>query len=126
MSVLERLDCQSEANTEVVLTGERAGHIRSSHPEMEALLGVIRDTVLDPDEVHRNKKDTQMAVFYRALGDAHFLRVAVLMQPAAGRLAHSVITARKAYRTEVARGQVRLAWRRGEISPGGTTIPSWP
>lgn len=125
-AIVKKWACVAVGNTGVVLTGERATHILSSHPEMAGLMGLIRETVLDADEVHRNKKDSQMAVFYRRIEGDYFLRVAVLMQAAPGELAHSIITARKAYKTEVERGRGRLVWRREGVSPGGTTNPSWP
>jgi hypothetical protein len=97
-----------------------------AHPEMSSVMGLIRATVEDPDQVQRNKRDEQMALFYRAIGEDYFLRVAVLMQPDAGALAHSVISARKAYKAELERGQGRLAWKKQRLSSGGTTTPSWP
>lgn len=98
-----------EENLEVILTGERRDHILERHPDMEPYLGWLREAVLNPNEVHPNRTDHDMAIFYCRITGTRYLRVAVLMQQQKGPRRHSIISARQARPEEVARG--RAIWR---------------
>jgi len=79
-------------NCSVVLTGRRRAHYLARHPDMAIWERILLATLLDPDEVHRNREDPRVAIFYRLLYPGRYLRVAVLMQERVGVLRHSVIT----------------------------------
>jgi hypothetical protein len=101
-------------NLEVVLTGERRRHYLTDHPEMAQHEDELRRVILNPDKVHRNRKDLHTAIFYRRLDDDYFLRVAVVLQPKAGELKHSVFSFRLAKQKEVEDGRRagRVIWSR--------------
>ncbi|CAB4130850.1 hypothetical protein UFOVP130_39 [uncultured Caudovirales phage] len=96
-------------NAGVVLTNRQAQHIGDSHPELIGRDRLALSAVTNPDEVHRNKKDQQMAIFYRRYKDK-YVRAAVLMQSKAGEKQHSIISARFASQAEVEAGRVRRVW----------------
>lgn len=100
----------------IVLTGERRRHIVDGHPEMNQLTSVLVRTVQDPDEIHRNKRDAFIAIFWRRLEEHEsYLRVAVLLSTD-GVLEHSVMSAWRVRRKDFEREgrQGRLVWRKGE------------
>jgi len=101
-------------NLQIVLTGERRRHYLTDHPEMAQHEQAIRRVVLHPDEEHRNRKDPHTAIFYGRLDDDYFLRAAIVLQPKAGELKHSIFSFRLAKRKEVedGRGAGRLLWRK--------------
>lgn len=101
---------QVEGNRPIVLTGNRRIHYLEQHPDVAEWESQLPACVLDPDEIHRNRSDWQMAIFYKQLNNRHFLRVAVLMQESPGRLKHSVISARRARIEDVLDGRCRLVW----------------
>ena len=68
-----------EGNRDVVLTGRQRAHYLARHPEMAAWEGHLAATVLDPDEVQRNRADPAMAIFYRQVDERHYLRATVVM-----------------------------------------------
>jgi hypothetical protein len=64
----------------VVLTGERKRHILDGHSEMQDHIPALIHTIRDPDEIHRNKRDPLVAIFWcRIDGLEHYLRVALLL-----------------------------------------------
>jgi len=100
-------------NVTVILTRRQRQHYLTSHPDVAVYEARLAETVLEPDEVHRNRQDTQIALFYHQVDDRHYLRVAVLMQRHAGRLRHSVLSCRLARQREVAAGRPRRVWIKG-------------
>ena len=102
----------TEGNTDVVLTVTQRTHYLERHPEMGQHENSLPDVLLDPDEVHRNKYDEDMAIFYRRLDAQHYLRVAVLIQTEPTELRHSVLSFRLANRQEVQRGKGRQVWKK--------------
>lgn len=103
---------QTEGNRGIVLTGRQRAHYLTSHPEMIELERHVRDAVLRPDEVHRNRADPTVALFYRRLNATHFVRVAVRMQATANWRKHSILSYRVARQTEVVANRGRLAWEK--------------
>jgi hypothetical protein len=100
----------AEHNSEVVLTGRQRAHYLARHPETATLEVRLTDALLDPNEVHRNRYDPAIAIFYRQIDSAHYVRVAVLMQRTAGALKHSVLSYRLANTREVVRNRARAVW----------------
>lgn len=113
-SLAHALGVDPTGNLEIVLTGPQRKHYLDEHREMAEYERTLRDAVLQPDEVHANKSDPQMAIFYAKIDDKHYLRVAVLMAPEAGEIKHSVISYRKARMREVRVGRTsgRLRWKK--------------
>ena len=99
-----------------MLTGERKRHILEGHPEMQSFFPALIRTIRDPDEIHRNKRDLLMAIFWRGIEDQdRYLRVALLLS-VGGELHQSVMSAWRVRRQDYAReGRMgRRVWRRGE------------
>lgn len=103
---------QIEGNLDAVLTGKRRIHYLKRHPEVGPIEEWVLYTLLDPDEVHRNRADGTMAIFYRQLDDTHYVRVAAVMQESPNKLKHSVLSARIAGEEEVEKEQPRRVWWR--------------
>ena len=101
-------------NRLVVLTGERRRHYLTEHPEMFDWEHLLIDALLDPDEVHRNRKDQRIAIFYKRVRPTRYLRVAVLMQEKRGAFKHSVMSCRFARHREIQNGRRygRKVWKR--------------
>ncbi|MDL1898214.1 hypothetical protein FBQ82_18335 [Anaerolineae bacterium CFX7] len=101
-------------NLEVVLTGERRKHYLNSHPEMIQYEDKLADVVLAPNQTHRNRKVLQTVIFYKRLDQRHFLRAAIVLQPKAGELKHSIFSFRLAKHSEVETSahEGRLIWRK--------------
>ncbi len=99
-------------NLDVILTGERRKHYLTDHPEMAQHENELRHVVLNPDEVHRNRKEPHTAIFYRRVDNNYFLRVAIVLQAKAGTLKHSVFSFRLAKQKEVEGGRRagRVIW----------------
>lgn len=108
--IVEQWTSEIEGNLDVVLTGRQRGHYLDRHPEMIDYEDRIQRVVLDPDEVHRNRRDKQIALFYKRVDEDRYLRATVVMQARSGRFKHSIITCRLASSTEVRRGVGRRAW----------------
>ncbi len=104
---------QDEHNLDVVLTGDRRQHYIERHPDVLSVEQYLIDAVLDPDEVHRNKTDLRVAIFYKQVDERHYLRVAVLMQPERSPLQHSILSIRLASPKELRKGQGRSVWKKG-------------
>ncbi|MBI5652240.1 MAG: hypothetical protein HZC40_17625 [Chloroflexi bacterium] len=101
-------------NLVVVLTGERRRHYLTDHPEMIRCERELHRVVLQPDQVHRNRKDPHTAIFYKRFDDDYFLRAAIVLQPKAGELKHSGFSFRLAKEKEVEDGRRagRVIWNR--------------
>jgi hypothetical protein len=99
-----------EDNLEVVITGARRAHYLQRHPDIEPWEIELAATLLDPDEVHRNRQDPEIATFYRRADEGHFTRASVAMQAVSGPRKHSVITYRLARAREVQRGRALRRW----------------
>jgi hypothetical protein len=98
-----------------IITGERKAHILQRHPEMMSLTVELVQTLLDPDEIHANKEDPTMAIFWRSIqtGGIYYLRVAVSLSMTEG-LHNSVISAWQVRRQDYERAirQGRRLWKR--------------
>ena len=99
-------------NLEVVITGERRRHYLSQHPEMVSWEHLLRDALLDPDEVHRNRTDADVGIFYKQIGSDRYVRAVVRLQTKAGRRKHSLMSYRLARARELQAGRRQLVWRR--------------
>lgn len=60
-----------------VLTGERRVHYLSRHPEIVRYESELMSALFDPDEVHSDKRDPQVGIWYRRFDQNHLLRVVV-------------------------------------------------
>jgi SPP1 gp7 family putative phage head morphogenesis protein len=97
----------------VVLTGERRAHYLKSHPEMRSLESELLAALFDPNEIHLNKQDPQISIWYRRLNTGQYLRVVVWVSDTQG-LQNSVHSFRLADEKEVNRGRKRkrLLWKK--------------
>lgn len=93
-----------------MVTAERRSHYLARHPDVAVHEGKLRDVVTRPHEVHRNKADADVALFYRRLDSDHYLRAAVRVTGRAGAVKHSVMSLRLARAREVTEGRVRRVW----------------
>jgi len=100
-NVVSKWTASTDNNLELALTGKQRIHYLDRHPEMTKLEPFILDTVLSPDEVHRNAKDAMMALFYRKVDNDHYMRVAVLLQEVSNEKKHSIMSFRIATEKEV-------------------------
>jgi hypothetical protein len=98
----------------LVIIGERYTHIIARHPEMSGSEASIFRALQDPDEVHRNKVDSRMALYYRAQSTGFWLRLAVWISDRTDR-ENSLLSARLAKQNEVEAGRQagRRIWRKG-------------
>ena len=103
---------QVAGNQDIVLTGKQRAHYLARHPQMVAWEELLAETVLDPDEVHRNRRDPQVALFYKQVDGEHYLRATVVMKSTPSKFKHSVITFRVARGSEVEQNQHRLVWKK--------------
>lgn len=96
----------------VVITGERYHHFIERHPSMAGAEASVILTLLDPEEIHRNKKDGRIAILHRRLGERTHARVALWLSDNP-ELHNSVHSARKAWDREIRQGRTggRLVWR---------------
>jgi len=97
----------------IVLTGERYGHILKNHPEMRGFERAIVMAALDPDCVHRNNRDAQIAVLYRAWQEGLQIRIALWISNDA-RFHNSIHSARFARMHERTKGieKGRMVWKK--------------
>lgn len=95
----------------VVVTGERRAHYLERHPEIRQSEGMLSEVILQPDEVHRNKRDFRIAIFYKRLSADRYLRVALWVSNHDG-LQNSVHSFREARLRETLDGQKkgRVVW----------------
>ena len=110
----EILASWSERTTrEVIITRERRSHYLARHPEVQRHEHLLLSALMDPLEVHRNRLDERIAIFYRELDDAFHVRVPVWISDRTDRQ-NSVLSFRRARTREVERGRAagRQVWRR--------------
>lgn len=98
----------------IVLIGERYGHILNNHPEMRGYERAIVMTAFDPDCVHRNSRDAQIAVLYRAWQTGFQVRIALWISNDP-RFHNSIHSARFARPQERLKGieKGRVIWEKG-------------
>jgi hypothetical protein len=98
----------------LVITGERKAHFLQGHEDMQELSRELLQTLLDPDEIHRNKNDPETAIFWRSITGGYYLRVVVSLAHIEG-IRNSAITAWRSrsqdFRRESRQG--RKVWERG-------------
>ena len=111
-SIVETWTRDPAVSREAVLTARRRRHYLEAHPELAGRERDIFEAVLDPDEVHPNARDAEVAIFYRRLDTHHLMRVVVIMQTRPSALRHSISTARLARNDEFERGRSRRVWTR--------------
>jgi len=99
-------------NLDVVITGERRQHYLDQHPEMLSSEHLLPETLLSPDEVHRNRTDLDVGVFYKQIGPDRYLRAVVRVQARVGRRKHSLMSYRMARAKELQEGRPRLVWEK--------------
>ena len=58
-----------EHGNEVLLTGERLGHILGRHPEVAFQLHRFAETLADPDTVRPSRSGPQVQLYYRLYSD---------------------------------------------------------
>jgi hypothetical protein len=99
--------------SQVVLTGERRAHYLERHAEMAGLESYLLTTLLQPDEVHRNRYDPRMAIFYKQIDIDHYLRIALWVSNDPTKQ-NSVFSFRKARTGEVERERKagRVLWKK--------------
>jgi hypothetical protein len=97
--------------SQVVLTGERRAHYLERHAEMRGLERELLATIFEPDEIHRNKRDSQIGIWYRRLNSSQYTRVVIWVSDKPG-LQNSIHSFRLADEREVTMGrkQERLLW----------------
>lgn len=103
----------ADDNLEVVLTGERRRHYRERHAGIERYEGLLQ-VLSEPDEVHRNISDPQVAIFYLKVDEKHFLRAAGVLALQAGEKKHSVVSfyLDRAKKVRKARKRGQVVWQR--------------
>ena len=102
--VLSKMGTQIEGNRSVILTLERRLHYLQRHPEMAKRESIFPNVINNPDEVHKNRRNSQIFNFYKRISEKHYLRLTVVIEKP-GKFKHSIITARLAKIKEVQRGQ---------------------
>ena len=89
--------------TTVLLSAERRAHYLGRHPEVADHEGSLQWLIQSPDEVHRNKDDAGVAIFYMKVGK-RYLRAVVAMKPHGGdALQPFIISVRLARPAEIAK-----------------------
>ena len=98
---------------QVVLTGERRAHYLVGHADMVPYEANLPDVIANPDEVHRNKRDAQIAILYRRVDEQHWLRATLWISDKPG-LQNSIHSYRLAGTDEVQQGRKarRLLWQK--------------
>ncbi len=96
---------------EVVITRERRIHYLSNHPEMHQLEYHLVGSFVDPDEIHINKSDSNVATAYARLVETQWLRIAIIVLQNID-LKNSVVSCRLARPKEILEGRKanRLVW----------------
>lgn len=99
-------------NLELVLTQPRLQYVRSKTDGRIRFLDLALQTVLDPDEVHRDRHPNN-AIFYKRLGARGYLKVVIWLQLEKTDRQHSIgdFYLRDADRVERAR-ETLLVWRK--------------
>ena len=109
---------------ELIITRERRSHYLARHPEVLNDEPLMLDALMVPFEVHRNRLDERIAIFYRELEDGFYPRVPVWVSDRVDRQ-NSVLSLRRARAREIESGRSarRLVWRKVRRSLGGTADP---
>jgi len=96
---------------EVLITRERRIHYLANHPEMHQIEYHLVSGIADPDEIHINKSDSNIAIVYARLRETHWLRIAIIVSQNLD-LKNSVVSCRLARSKEVLEGRKanRLVW----------------
>lgn len=99
-------------NLELVLTQPRLQYVRSKTDGRIRFLDLALQTVLDPNEVHRDRHPNN-AIFYKRLGARGYLKVVIWLQLEKTDRQHSIgdFYLRDADRVERAR-ETLLVWRK--------------
>lgn len=93
---------KTERNLGVVITAERRRHYLA-HPEMKRHERLLKDALLDPDEVHRSKTHSNRGCLYKRLSKDRYLRVVVQFEPVASKRKHMLWTAFEVPEADVVR-----------------------
>ncbi|MGI8550503.1 MAG: hypothetical protein ACR2PL_06845 [Dehalococcoidia bacterium] len=102
---------QTDNNREIVLTGKQRQHYEMRPLEAVAWKALLTRAVLDPDEVHRNRDDAAIAIFYKRIDAEYSVRVAVLMQRLLSARKHSLLSYRLAGKREIRKNRNRMVWK---------------
>lgn len=99
------------ATDHIVITRDRRNHYLTNHPEMHQFEYTMVRGITEPDEIHRNKYDGNMAIVYMQVSEARWLRSAVIVSHSEG-LQNSIASCRLARAREVLEGRKanRLVW----------------
>lgn len=97
----------------VILMGERRAHYLTDHADIAPYEDRLRDVIANPDEVHRNKRDAQIAILYQRIDEDHWLRATLWISDKPG-LQNSIHSYRLAGVEEVRKGRRsgRLLWQK--------------
>jgi hypothetical protein len=117
VGLIDRAICEfwpDSTTQRLVVIGERRSHIITSHPELTGYEESLLHALLDPEEVHRNKTDGRIALFYRELPNGFWMRLPVWISNRNDR-DNSLLSARFAKSKEVDAGRKagRIVWRKG-------------
>jgi hypothetical protein len=98
---------------EVIITGERRLHYLARHPEVLDDELLLLRALLNPEEIHTNAFDTQLAIIYHRVNEYYALRIPVWISNREDRQ-NSVLSMRRARYSEVERGRTlgRAVWRK--------------
>lgn len=107
---MKRFSC-AYLHGEVELTDERERHIAARHPDLyEAHWPRVAETIADPDQVRRSRRDPRTGLFTRWFVDVEggkFVVAAVVAEESTGRLFLST-----AYMTRRLSQGVSIEWHR--------------
>jgi len=97
----------------VILMGERRAHYLTDHADIAPYEDRLRDVIANPDEIHRNKRDAQIAILYQRIDEDHWLRATLWISDKPG-LQNSIHSYRLAGVEEVRKGRRsgRLLWQK--------------
>ncbi len=104
-------------NLEIVLTTPQRLHFIEKHPDIASFESWLSLVVVDPDEVHKDKFDPEVAIFYRSIernGKIKYYHVAVAMQIYPNAKKHSVLSFRFTQFREIRKGrnEERKVWEK--------------
>jgi len=104
-------------NTEIVLTTPQRIHFLEKHPDIASFECWLSLVVRDPDEVHKDKFDPEVAIFYRLMehnSKMKYCHVAVAMQNIPNAKKHSVLSFRFTQFREIRKGrnEKRDVWKK--------------
>ncbi|MBN1535953.1 MAG: phage minor capsid protein [Anaerolineales bacterium] len=99
----EAINAWSPKTTKTVLTGERRLHYLRNHPEIEEYEKDLWDLIHFPDEVYKDKRDKNLAIFYKLIDKDYVLRAVVWISNQEG-LSNSIHSLRLASISEMLKG----------------------